>query len=448
VRLFGTDGLRGRAGVFPLDAASLFQIGRELGRRVGAAGRPPVVLGGDTRESTRDMIGALAAGLADAGCSAACAGVMTTPGIAELVLACHAGAGVSVSASHNPYEDNGVKIFGPDGRKWPDEDEQSLEKVLLAWKEAGAGSLRDAPDPRAAAPTPDPRLAEAYLGRLAACMPAHLDGIAIVVDAGNGAAYELGPTALVRAGARVMAMSVEPDGRNINRGCGALHPEAMAARTRDSGAAMGVALDGDADRSIFADETGRILDGDDVLYIVAREWKRQNRLAPGGVVGTVMSNFGLEAALAREGIAFHRAAVGDRNVARRMEETGATIGGETSGHILLSLSPAGDGILTCLAIARILSESGGRLSRLATLEKVPQSLRNVRAARRVPLEDVPEIQEATRRAEEALAGRGRVFLRYSGTEALLRILVEGLDEREVLAVAAELEAVAQKALPH
>lgn len=297
-------------------------------------------------------------------------------------------------------------------------------------------------------PPVDAKLTEVYLDRLAAYMPADLSGLAIVVDAGNGAAYDLGPRALVRAGARVMPMSVEPDGRNINQGCGALHPDGMARRTQESGATMGVALDGDADRSIFADETGRILDGDDVLWIVAREWKRQGRLAPGGVVGTVMSNFGLEAALGREGIAFHRAAVGDRNVARRMEETGATIGGETSGHVLLSLSPAGDGILTCLTIARILSQSGGRLSQLATLEKVPQALRNVKAARRVPLEDVPAIQAATRRAEKALAGSGRVFLRYSGTEALLRILVEGIDAKQVLAVADELEEVARKELPH
>jgi phosphoglucosamine mutase len=444
VRLFGTDGLRGRAGAFPLDPGSLARIGRELGRRVVAAGRPPVVLGGDTRESTREMIGQLAGGLFEIGCGVASAGVMTTPGIAELVLACRAGAGVSVSASHNPYEDNGVKIFGPDGRKWPDEEEQSLEEILLAARD----TVADAPDRGngPAPPPPDPKLAETYLDRLAAYMPAHLAGLAIVVDAGNGAAFDLGPRALVRAGARVMAMSVEPDGRNINHGCGALHPDGMARRTRESRAAMGVALDGDADRSIFADEKGRALDGDDVLWIVAREWKRQGRLAPGGVVGTVMSNFGLEAALGREGIAFHRAAVGDRNVARLMEETGATIGGETSGHILLSLSPAGDGILTCLTIARILSENGGRLSHLATLEKMPQALRNVRAVRRVPLEQMPAIQEATRRAERALAGRGRVYLRYSGTEPLLRILVEGSDEKQVLAVAEELEAVAKREL--
>ncbi len=444
MRLFGTDGLRGRAGVFPLDAASLARIGQELGRRVRAGGRSPIVLGGDTRESTRDMIGQLASGLADAGCDVACAGVMTTPGVAELVLACRAGAGVSVSASHNPYEDNGVKIFGPDGRKWPDSEEEALEKILLASKGEASGVLRDA---EAAAPPTDPRLSETYLERLAAYMPAHLDGLPIVLDAGNGAAFALGPAALERAGARVTAMSVEPDGRNINHGCGALHPETMARRTQETGAAMGGALDGDADRSIFADEKGRILDGDDVLWIVAREWKRQGRLAAGGVVGTVMSNFGLEAALEREAIAFHRASVGDRNVARLMEETGATIGGETSGHILLSLSPAGDGILTCLTLARILSESGGRLSSLATLEKVPQALRNVRAARRIPLEELPAILAAARRAERALTGRGRVFLRYSGTEPLLRILVEGLDEREVLSVAEELETVAKRELP-
>ena len=444
MRLFGTDGLRGRAGEFPLDPVSLHHIGRELGRRVVAAASPPVVLGGDTRESTRRMIAQLAGGLAEADCPVACAGVMTTPGVAELVLARRAGAGVSVSASHNPYEDNGVKIFGPDGRKWPDAEEQALEEVLRAGRDA----LADGPEPAVDGDVPpDSSLAQTYLERLAAYIPADLSSLAIVVDAGNGAAWELGPRALGRAGARVLAMSVEPDGRNINHGCGALHPEGMARLTRESGAAMGVALDGDADRSIFSDETGRILDGDDVLWIVAREWRRQGRLGAGGVVGTVMSNFGLEAALAREGIAFHRAAVGDRHVARKMEETGATIGGETSGHVLLSLSPAGDGILTCLALARILSENGGRLSSLATLEKTPQALRNVRAARRVPLEELPAFGGAVRRAEAALGHRGRVFVRYSGTEALLRILVEGADAAEVLQIAQDLEAAAKRELP-
>lgn len=444
MRLFGTDGLRGKAGEFPLDDVSLNRIGRELGRRVSDAGSPSVVVGGDTRESTQSMIARIATGLSESGCPVACAGVMTTPGVAELVVARRAGAGVSVSASHNPFEDNGVKIFGPDGRKWPDAEEQALEEILLSSRDL----LADASDGDGGTPVPhDPELAEKYLEILAGYMPAHLEGLAIVVDAGNGAAYALGPEALVRAGARVLRMSVDPDGRNINNDCGALHPGSMARRTRESGASMGVAFDGDADRSIFADETGRILDGDDILWIVAREWKKQNRLAPGGVVGTVMSNFGLEAGLAREGIPFHRAAVGDRNVARLMEEKDATIGGETSGHVLLSLSPAGDGILTALTLARILADTRGPLSRLATLEKVPQALRNVRASRRVPLEELRELAKASRRVEEHLSGRGRVFVRYSGTEPLLRILVEGLDEKEVVSAADELASAARAELP-
>ena len=445
MRLFGTDGLRGKAGEFPLDPRSLRRIGQELGRRVLASDRRPVVIGGDTRASTRSMIADLAAGLAVSQCPIACAGVMTTPGIAELVLDCGAGAGVSVSASHNPFEDNGVKIFGADGVKWPDADEQALEEILFAGRDS---VLRDADDePSPECPADDPRLPEVYLDRLAELVPARLEDLTVVLDAGNGAAFRLGPEALRRAGAKVEAIAVDPDGRNINHDCGALHPAGMADRTRAVGAAMGVALDGDADRSIFADENGRILDGDDVLWIVAREWKRSGRLRQGGVVGTVMSNYGLEAALAREGIAFHRAAVGDRNVARRMTEVGANLGGETSGHILLSLSPAGDGILTSLLLGSIAASSGAPLSALATLEKMPQSLRNIRAARRVPLEELPVLMREVRRAEEALAGRGRVFLRYSGTEALLRILVEGTDERQVRAIAEELEQTARTALP-
>jgi phosphoglucosamine mutase len=221
----------------------------------------------------------------------------------------------------------------------------------------------------------------------------------------------------------------------------------MARATRESGVALGVAFDGDADRSIFADETGRILDGDDVLWIIARDWKARGRLPEGGVVGTVMSNFGLEAALTREGIAFCRSAVGDRNVARLMDETGAALGGETSGHVLLApLSPAGDGILTALILSSIVRADGRKLSELATLEKMPQTLRNVRVARRAPIEDSPRIGQAVSRAEEALRGRGRVFLRYSGTEPLLRILVEGPDADEVRLVADDIEATVKAEL--
>jgi phosphoglucosamine mutase len=237
-----------------------------------------------------------------------------------------------------------------------------------------------------------------------------------------------------------------PDGRNINEGCGALHPENMGAAVVERGAAMGVAYDGDADRSIFADETGRILDGDDVLWIVATDWKRRGILAPAGVVGTVMSNFGLEAALARESIPFRRSPVGDRHVARLMEESGAAIGGETSGHVLLPFSPAGDGILTTLLLASIVAGSGGSLSRLATLEKVPALLRNVRVARRVPIEDVPALSRAIEDAGAELDSRGRILVRYSGTEPLLRILVEGRDGAQVKRLADRLETVVREQL--
>jgi phosphoglucosamine mutase len=276
-------------------------------------------------------------------------------------------------------------------------------------------------------------------------VPERLGGLAIVMDTGNGAAFQVGPEALRRAGARVTAIADRPDGKNINAGCGALHPEAMAGETRASGAAMGVAFDGDADRAIFSDEAGRILDGDDVLWILARDWKRRGLLTDAGIVGTVMSNFGLEAGLAREGIAFRRAAVGDRNVARLMEETGALIGGETSGHLILPFSPAGDGIQTALLLAGIAARDGP-LSRLATLEKMPQVVRNVRVARRVALDENPGVSRAVARAEGALDHHGRVYLRYSGTEPLLRILVEGSEKENVAAIADELETAVRKEL--
>jgi phosphoglucosamine mutase len=443
LKLFGTDGLRGRAGVFPLDPRSLRVLGREVGESVRKEGAQRVVLGGDTRESTPAMAAELAAGLEESGRAVASAGVVPTPAVAELVLALRAGAGISVSASHNPYEDNGVKVFGRDGRKWPDEKEEALEKKLLSLPPGegpGAGA--------ALPPTPDPALAETYLERLLSRVPRSLREIAVLLDAANGAAYRVGPEALRRAGCRVTPMADRPDGRNINAQCGAMHPDGMAYETSNVGADMGVALDGDADRAIFADETGRLLDGDDVLWIVARRWKQDGRLGRGGVVGTVMSNFGLERALAREGIPFHRAAVGDRSVAMLMEQTGSELGGETSGHILFApLSPAGDGIQTALVVVSILSDAGQPLSRLATLEKSPQALRNLRVSRREPIEGSPALSGAVASAKERLGDRGRVFLRYSGTEPLLRILVEGSDEKEVREIADELEAAARESFP-
>jgi phosphoglucosamine mutase len=437
VKLFGTDGLRGKAGVFPLDPASVERLGFEVARRADASGGKSIVVGGDTRQSTPEIVSALCRGIVKSGSAPARAGIVPTPAVAELTLALSAAAGISVSASHNPWDDNGIKIFGPDGRKWADEEEASLEKALLDTQgsDGATGRRGDGANPEEA----DPALAEKYVSLLLSKIPARLEGLHVVMDAGNGAAYRVGPDALRRAGARVTVTNDRPDGKNINAGCGALHPEAMARLTRETGAAMGVSFDGDADRSIFSDETGRVLDGDDVLWIAASAWKREGTLPPGGVVGTVMSNWSLEAALKRAEIPFARAAVGDRNVARLMEERSAGLGGETSGHILLPFSPAGDGILTALLVAAITAGSGGRLSSLATLEKTPQQLRNVRVARRLPIEEVPSISRAVARAEGALAERGRVFLRYSGTEPLLRILVEGFDADAVNAIADDLE---------
>lgn len=446
MKLFGTDGLRGKAGVFPLDPRSLSTVGREVGASVRRDGRENVVLGGDTRESTPAMAADIASGLEESGCAVAFAGVVPTPAVAELVLALRAGAGISISASHNPHEDNGVKIFGSDARKWPDEKEEELEETLQADEPSAADVAVPAGGARRPPPV-DPSLSEIYLTRLLGRLPRKLHDVTALLDAGNGAAYRLGPQALERAGCTVTSIADRPDGRNINADCGALHPDGMARETRRRGAGLGVALDGDADRAIFSDETGRLLDGDDVLWIVATRWRADGRLTDGGVVGTVMSNFGLEAALAREGIPFHRAAVGDRNVAQLMAETGSVLGGETSGHILFApLSPSGDGIQTALVVAAILSDSGRPLSELAALIKTPQALRNVRVSRRQPIEDSPALSDAVRKAEAALDGRGRVFLRYSGTEPLLRILVEGTDEREVTAIADDLEKTARTAL--
>lgn len=450
MRLFGTDGLRGKAGEFPLDRASVRRIGQELGRRLARGERRTVVVGGDTRLSTPEIMAGLSAGIVEGGARVASAGVLTTPGVAEVVLELSAGAGVSVSASHNPWDDNGIKIFGADGRKWPDRDEQELEAAIFEARDeaaaAGTAPPRDTGSSDPAAPKPDPALARVYLDRLARNVPGDLGGISVLVDAGNGAAFRLGPDALRRAGARVTAICDAPDGRNINTGCGALHPEGMAKAVSEQGAALGVAYDGDADRSIFADETGRILDGDDVLWVLATDWKRRGILGTGGVVGTVMSNFGLESSLAREGIPFFRAAVGDRNVARLMEEKGAILGGETSGHVLLPFSPAGDGILTTLVLASIVAESRGPLSRLATLHKVPQSLRNIRVSRRADIESIPSLARAMTAAREQLDRRGRILLRYSGTEPLLRILVEGEDAREVASLADDLESAVRAEL--
>lgn len=436
-QLFGTDGIRGTAGEVPLDAATVSRVGAALVSCLVNEGavRPRLVVGGDTRESTAGIAAALAGGVAAAGGQVTGAGVVPTPAIAHLTRALGADAGVVVSASHNPWRDNGVKIFSAAGRKLPDRVEAAIERRI----EESAPAL-----PRAI--TPDPVLPQLYVEHLVGTLPVRLEGLTVVVDAANGAAFDVAPAAFRAAGAKVAPLSVAPDGRNINEGCGALHPEKMARATRAAGADLGIALDGDADRIVVADSQGRLLDGDDVLYLWTLEMIREGK-GPAAVVGTVMSNFGFQKALAALGVSLLRAPVGDRYVAEEMEKSGALLGGEPSGHLIRAdLSTTGDGTLTGLHLAAFVAASKTPLAAQPRFPKAPQLLKNVRVRERVPVEDVPALAGAIRRAEERLAGRGRLLIRYSGTEPLLRVMVEGEDALLVESLAGELADAARTAL--
>ena len=436
-RLFGTDGIRGIAGEAPLDAATVSRVGAALVSCLEAEGasRPRLVVGGDTRESTAGIVAAFAGGVAAAGGQVTGAGVVPTPAVAHLVRALSAEAGVVVSASHNPWRDNGIKIFSAAGRKLPDAVEVSIERRIEESVPAA---------PRAV--TPDPLLSQLYVEHLLEGLPGRLDGLTVVVDAANGAAHEVAPAAFRAAGARVVPLAVAPDGRNINEGSGALHPGAMARATRESGADLGIGLDGDADRIVVADGEGRLLDGDDVLYLWTLEMIREGR-RPAVVVGTVMSNFGFERALADLGVSLRRAAVGDRYVVEEMAKSGAILGGEPSGHLIRAdLSTTGDGTLCGLHLAAFVALSRTPLAAQPRFPKAPQLLKNIRVRERVPVDEVPALAGAIRRAEERLAGHGRLLIRYSGTEPLLRVMVEGDDARLVESLAGELAEAARAAL--
>ena len=437
-RLFGTDGIRGEAGVPPLDAGTVSRLGAALGDSLRSAERPEpvrVVVGGDTRESTGSIVAALTGGLAATGSRVAYAGIVPTPAVAWLVTALDLDAGISVSASHNPWRDNGIKLFSPRGRKLPDAVEAAIERRIDESAPAA---------PRAA--SPDPALARLYVHHLAGSLPHRLDGLTVVVDAANGAAFEIAPAAFQAAGARVVALSASPDGRNINEGCGALHPDAMARAVVAHGADLGLALDGDADRIVLADGTGRLLDGDDVLYLWTHELIRESR-KPAAVVGTVMSNFGLERSLSALGVTLLRAPVGDRYVVELMEKSGAPLGGEPSGHLIRAdLTTTGDGTLAGLHLAALVAASGRPLAAQPRFDHTPQVLKNVRVKERVPLADAPALGRAVAEAERRLDGAGRILVRYSGTEPLLRIMVEGSDADLVESLATALVESALDAL--
>ena len=428
--LFGTDGIRGEAGVPPLDEETVSRVGAALvAALVEAELGPPtsVLVGCDTRASSPGIVRALAGGIAAAGGGTRFAGVVPTPAVAWLVGLTDADAGVVVSASHNPWHDNGIKIFSSEGRKLPDAVELDIERRI-------ATSVASPP-----VEVPRDRLLGAdYVAHLVNGLPHRLDGLRVVIDAANGAAFEAAPAAFRAAGATVIATCVSPDGRNINERCGALHPEAMRAAVLAEGADLGIALDGDADRIIVADDAGTLLDGDDVLFLWVHEMEREGK-RPEIVVGTVMSNWGLEKALKERGVTLIRAAVGDRYVVEEMEKSGALLGGEQSGHLIRAdLTTTGDGTLTGLHLAALLAASGRKLSAQRRFVHTPQVLRNVRVTKRVPFDEIPGFAPVWHAAEEKMSGIGRILLRYSGTEALARVMVEGADAALVNAVASDL----------
>ena len=437
-RLFGTDGIRGRFGEFPLDRETVTGLAVHLAAtlRTGSNGEPPqVVLGGDTRESTPEICRWLASGLLAGGIDLRYAGVIPTPGVAYLAHQLGAAAGVVVSASHNPWPDNGIKLLDPQGFKWSDEDEAALEMLLV--KPAGPVT-----EVAAEALVPEPELRERYLRHLAATVPGEfpLAGLRVVLDTGNGAASSYAGELFERLGANVTRLHDAPDGRNVNEGCGSTAPGEMAARVVAEGADLGAAFDGDADRCILADETGEVRDGDAILYLWATCLHRSDRLHPPRIVATSMSNLGLERALAAEGIGLVRCNVGDRYVVEAMRQEGLLLGGEQSGHIVLSeLSSTGDGLLTALQMAFLRHQDGRPLSEmLAPFRRYPQVLLNVRVAKKVAFEALPTVTAAARAVEQRLGDDGRLVLRYSGTEPLARIMIEGPEQGLIDGLAGEL----------
>ncbi len=433
---FGTDGVRGVANT-ELSPQFALALGAAAARVLRPNdlpnGRPHVVIGRDPRISGDALEAALAAGFCAAGVDVLRLGIVPTPAVAFVTRERGALAGVMVSASHNPVQDNGIKFFGANGRKLSDALEAQIEAALPTWEEqprpGGANVGRFLPGANDAL--------AGYEAHLRACCPQRLDGLRLVVDGANGAAFHIAPHVLAHLGATLHTLSCQPDGVNINENCGSTHPQDMAAHVKEIGADAGLAFDGDADRVILADHAGRIVDGDRVLCLAALHFAAQNRLPGGVVVGTDYSNLGLEQALARYDLRLVRAKTGDRHVAEKMAELGAAVGGEKSGHLLFSNhTTTGDGLLTALIVLNICRESGRRLADWADeMTELPQTLQNVPVTRKEGWRDIPEVADALARAEAALAGRGRIFVRPSGTEKMIRVMAEGPNQAEIEALA-------------
>ncbi len=446
-RLFGTDGVRGVANVHPMTTEIAMQLGRAAAHIFkNGDRRHRVVIGKDTRLSGYMIETALVSGICSMGVDVLLVGPLPTPGISFITSSMRADAGVVISASHNPYQDNGIKFFSRDGFKLPDEVELRIEELI------SSGEI-DAMRPVAADVGKAFRVDDAvgrYIVFLKNTFPRDLDlqGLKIVLDCAHGAAYKVAPAVFEELGAEVIALGVEPDGKNINAGCGSLHPEVMAAAVREHGADLGIALDGDADRVIFVDEQGEEVDGDHVMAICATRMLERKTLNHQTLVTTVMSNMGLEIALKKAGGKLVRTAVGDRYVVEEMRRGGFNLGGEQSGHmIFLDYNTTGDGILSALQVLEIVQRSGKPLSELANvMESLPQVLVNVRVKQRTELTELPEVTSLIAAVEKNLGDEGRVLIRYSGTEPLLRIMLEGTDQQQIESLAAEIASAVQNAI--
>ncbi|HEX9198043.1 MAG TPA: phosphoglucosamine mutase [Acidobacteriaceae bacterium] len=429
-KLFGTDGIRGVACQPPLDPPTIHAVGLALAHHLGSA--PRVLIGQDTRESSDWIAATLTAGLTAGGATVESAGVITTPAVAFLARAHKFAAGIVISASHNPWQDNGIKLFGPDGFKLPDATELAIEAEIFRHLASSTGNQQ--PTTSNPPPVNDADRAE-YIRFLLAAVPClSLDGRRIVVDCANGAASAIAPQLFAElnsnGGGEVILTHSSPNGRNINEKCGALHPDIVAAEVVAQKASMGITFDGDADRALFADENGTVVNGDAVLLLAARDLTARGLLTNATVVATTMSNMGLEAALKRSEIKMLRAPVGDKYVLEQMLATGAALGGEQSGHIIFSgRSTTGDGLLTALLLLDIVHRAGETLAQLtADLKTFPQVIVNVHVREKRPLDQIPAVAAAIAAAELALADTGRVVIRYSGTEALARVMIEAESE--------------------
>jgi len=448
--LFGTDGIRGGAGRFPLDQPTVSIIGSSLARYLAnAAGRrPTLIVGRDTRESGVWIERALIHGAMAAGAECRSAGVITTPGVAFLARSLHADAGIVISASHNPYHDNGIKIFSPSGRKLDDSIEHLIEADVF-----NSANQNQSPHPdnlSFATREEEESLQRHYLTFLSDDIGKglSLSDFTIVVDCANGASSTLAPALFARLGARTIAINDQPNGQNINQDCGSLHIEGLEQRVVAERADLGGAFDGDADRALFVDNNGKFVDGDATLWVLANHLQMKSQLRHNLVVATVMSNIGLEIALRSRGVSLVRTDVGDKYVLEELLRVGASLGGEQSGHIIFPrVSLAGDGMITALALLRALREQEKSLAELTGgFEAFPQVLVNVPVREKRPFADLPTVQQVARETEEKLADKGRLLLRYSGTEPLARIMIEGQKQGEIENYARNIAAVIRQAL--